>query len=191
MTMKTFTKKFRKPIHKLASNNGLQPNLNYIFFKDGILYVSDVHVLLAQSLELHDFTEEEIALLNGYCIHRKAFEMLTKFDILKVESAGQIIAKKDEVETIFNLKKWSDGSGEVKMPNFEGVINQSYDNLNNIDPIDMIGINPKLLALLSSCIFTNHAVRLRVAGTNKAIIVESTSSEDINQKAVIMPCLID
>lgn len=187
--MKTFTKKFRKPIHKLASNNGLQPNLNYIFFKDDMLYVTDAQALLAQALELHDFTKEEITLLNGYCIHRKAFEMLTKFDILTVVSAGQIIAKKDEVETIFNLKKWDGANADVKMVDFEAVINNAYENLNNLDPVDKIGISPKLLALLSDCMFTDYSVRLRVAGANKPIIVDSLYY-NLEQKAIIMPVMI-
>lgn len=191
--MKKYTKKFKKDLHKLTDLNGWRESLQYVFFKDGYVYATDACVLIKQSLALHDFTEEEIKLLNGYCIHANAFAMLRKFDVLSVTKAGEINASKDGVSIVVKLSEYSTKSGgdKIIMPTFDQVLNKAYEGLKKAPASKYMALNPTLLKLLTSCLFDSKDVVLRYSGKNKAIAVEVASGDDIDQKALIMPVMVD
>lgn len=191
--MSKYTKKFKKDLHKLTDPTDLRDSLQYLFFKDGYVYATNAYVLIKQSLKLHNFSEEEIKLLNGYCIHANAFAMLRRFDVLQVVNAGEINASKDGVSIVVKLSEYSTENtpDKVRMLDCDQTLDNAYEGLKKAPASKYMALNPSLLKLLSSCLFDSSSVVLRYSGKNKAIVVEVNSGDHIDQKAVIMPVTVD
>ena len=176
-----FDKKLRMDL--VCSKDEMRPVFNYIYFKNGVAYATDSHILVANRLdECTDFPSEQIELLHDKYIHKDDYVAILKHDIISVVEDGFL---------------FKDGNREIKYsfakncgvyPNAEELINKAKENIFN--PVEKIGFNSKLLIKLQKAIYNGEKTSLFFKNESSGIIVKSNDKE-FESVGLIMPLLIN
>lgn len=179
---KRIVKNFRSRLDKLCSNDDLRPALNNVYFKNGFAFATNAHLLIKSHLSLHDFTKEEIEILEGKMIHRKSFEKIYLHDVVKAEEDG-FHCFSDGREVIFKY----DDSGS-KYPNADSLILDATTR----KPVEIneIGISLRLLGILKQgFIEPDLPKRFSFGNKNKSILLTNTDEDEKNRLefAIVMP----
>lgn len=157
-------------------------NLEYVCFKDGNAYASNAHVLARVDLiVLANLPLEQLNLLDGYCIHNKAYKLLLKRDSVSVEKEGDSVIIKSAIgrnELSMRLCKIE----EVNAPNFEAVMREEGESVR----IGKIGLNRSFLGDLTSALGISD-IRLDFFSESKKILVRPISETRTGIKGIIMP----
>lgn len=147
--------KITKNLHELASKDKHRENMQHIIIDKGNFVVTDAQALLTQSLRLHDFTDDEISMLEGFCIHKDVFKELVKFDRLEVVDFGTIVGFRKGVKmSTFELKETKDL--ETKYPAYEAVIPDFEERLKSITESYMTSLANTLSDSYSDFNVENH-----------------------------------
>lgn len=173
-------KGFNSKPHLICSTDQLRIAMNHIYFKDGFLMATDGFAAIKQHLSLHDFDDDEIALMNDKFLHRSIFPDLYKAEILRVrDSLGIYAIAKSGTET---FHKWSWVND--RFPDLESILTSDAEETAlatwAIDPVRLNNLYSAMPAVFKS------GVKVTFTGARKKIIVEPNDYSS-NQIAIIMP----
>ena len=173
---------FTKKINTICSNDNLRPSMSHIMFKDGFIVATNANILIRQNLKLYGFSEEQIKLMQEKFLHKNTFKLLLGLEIKEVDADG-IVALKDgsEIKFLFAKADW-------KYPNYEAVLPFNSP----VQMIDEIGFNDKNIQKILSVMFNSTGgFKMCFYGKSKAIKITSTSENESEQMAILMPILIN
>lgn len=180
-------KNFRTPLHSICSNDGLRQAIQHVYFENGFAYSTDAYKIMKSSLSLHNFTDEEVKLMNGKFLHKNAFAELFKYNMVTATETGFRCIKNDVKCDIY----YSDFDG--KYPNCETLL-ENYIKEGSKE-VKQIAINPKYLDSLAKLFVydINVGRKLIFTGENKGIIILELGAtlEKHNQIGILMPCQIN
>lgn len=177
---KVVKKNFKSKLHLIASNDELRPVLQVIYFDNGYAIVTDAHMLVKQSLKLHDFDDFEIEQMNGKYLHAKGFKEVLKYDHVTVEG-GKLICVKDELEVQITLKEMETLG---KYPNYGAVIPAMKDNA----PVKQITLNSKFLAKIANVTVGEYSeVSFAFFDESKAVICKGKNLDWNEETILVMP----
>jgi len=173
---------FKKDISIICSHDEMRDNLQYVLFKDGYLWATNAHVMIKQHLSLHDFTEEEIKIMDGKCIHGSAFKLMKKFDIIEATEKGLLC--KGDYKVLFEY-----GSEDIVFPvGFQKVMDFSESKIQ----IDEIGVNYDYINRIKKVSMSEtKQFKMEFFGKNKNIKVTPNEINEGLEVFLIMPCLIN
>ncbi len=171
---------FTKNLHKLAFQDDNRPGMNYIYFDDDYVWVTDAHLLLKQHISFHKVIDPEN--LNGKAIHFKTFQVIK-------QRYKTVIARENDIKCLDdwgNEAFFSYGSGD----------NSFLKSMKDIIPtgeskeIDEIGMNPKIITQITNEMFQQDekAFKFSFYGKNKTILI--TANEVEKQLGIVMPVMI-
>lgn len=190
--MSKFKKNFKRKLHTLCSKNEAQEGLNYLKFYDGYVVCSNGHVLVKQSLKLHDFTQEEIEIMEQRIIHKDVFAELFRYDTVFVKceegfDTPYFEATKGKVVAKFALKTAKQEG--VSIPNFEAIV--PFENT-ELKPILGYGFNLNFLGLINKLTLNDEAyVKFRFYGQSKACIATGLGLTWQEEIFLIHPVTVD
>ena len=184
--MKKFRKNFFKEakLHKCCGDNDLRPALNYIHFKNGYAYSTDGYIAVKYNvLQISEnFTEEEVKNLDGKRIHKKAYELLLKFDTVSIIETGFLCSNFNQP---FLSTTISFDIVDYKFPDVDIILEQK---LKDLKPLARIGISSSLLIKLSNSLPYRNGFIFFFSNESDAIICKSDMYEELNDCiAILMP----
>lgn len=190
-------KNFKRKLSLVCSKEKNQETLHYLYFRNGFVYCTNAHVLVRHSLKSHDFTEEEIALLDDVCMHREVFDVIYGYESVSVVKEGNqvlFVGTKGKVTAKYGLH--SAEKEEQVEPNFEAVIPQGKLKLCQKS---ILGMNLEYLALLKSVVLSEHPLGPLVemffqgesggAAANRPVVIRSWGFELKDELIILMPCI--
>lgn len=87
--MKKYNAKKLPHLYFGCSNDDYRPAMAQVYFKNGIGYASDAHIMLCADMRETGLDESELKLLEGKLIHKEAYKLLcTKSTFCAVEEDG-------------------------------------------------------------------------------------------------------
>jgi len=179
--MKTKQKfNFNTKIHLACSDHMLRPSLNYVYFINGFMYASDAHILVKQSLKLHDIFESDF--LNGKSINKNTYANILKYQFANATENGIECSMRDNKDVV--LFKYSEN--EMTMPDFESVLNFEYESLSGIK-FSMEFNCIKFKRLISSMYLPKGNIIMTFNGENKAVKITAGGVDENLQVALLMP----
>lgn len=170
--------------------------LQYLHFKNGFVYATNAHILVRQSLKSHDFSDNEIALLDGVCMHKDVFDVIYQYEEIYITKEGEktyVEGTKGRVTAKYALKTCEkEGIAAI---NFEAVLPQGKLRLN---PKVLFGVNVEYLALLKSVVLSEHQegpiVQMFFQGdgsmATRAIVIRSSDFKLEDEMIIIMPVIL-
>lgn len=173
-------KNFKRKVSKICGNDEVRTILQYIYFEDGNLICTNAHILLIQSLKEHNFTDEEIEILNGKFLHKNVFDAIYKHDYVTVNKKG-FKCVTGEVECVYSFSESPIG----KYLEYKSVIPDGV-----YKPLTQVGVNLKLLKLACKVTFsTLKAVNLGFSSEKTGITMLPIDSRLDNgvEKIIVMP----
>jgi hypothetical protein len=175
--MKTKQKfNFNTKIHLACSDHMLRPSLNYVYFINGFMYASDAHILVKQSLKLHDIFESDF--LNGKSINKNTYANILKYQFANATENGIECSMRDNKDVV--LFKYSEN--EMTMPDFESILNFKYESVLSIK-FNYI----KLKRLIDSMYLPEGNIIMTFNSENKAIKITAIGVDENLQVALLMP----
>jgi len=175
--MKTKQKfNFNTKIHLACGDDKLRPSLNYVYFINGFMYVSDAHILVKQSLKLHDIFESDF--LNGKSIHKNTYTNILKYQFAIATENGIECSMRGNADVV--LFKYSEN--EMTIPDFESVLNFEYKSNSSIK-FNCI----KLKRLIDSMYLPEGNIIMTFNGENKAVKITASGVDENLQVALLMP----
>ncbi len=171
---------FKSKVHLACGSDQLRPTMNNVYFSDGYLYATDAHIVIKQSLKLHDFEEEEIKAVDGKYIHVNVMKELVKYDYLSFKE-DHIFVIGGNVKAKFDYNNDEEG----KYPNIAAVI----PNPKDAAAIDGIVVSSKLLNILGNCMIKDitNGLKLTFYGEHRGIVVATPNIPIEDQLGIIMP----
>lgn len=172
-------------IHLAISKDELRPAMQHVFFKDGFLYATDAHVLIKQYMKLHDFTDEEIKILNLKMIHRESLIQIKKYDLFEVQEEGILCVGNYNQRALF---QYADNESVGQYPDCDAVIKDEHGQVSEV------GIKPEFLTKISKCMFGYKidGVILNFGKKNTDAIFITTSAIDRDrQLGLLSPVMIN
>lgn len=173
------TKNFKTKISLVCGSDDLRPAFMHLYFKDGYVYATNAHIALKQGLIDHDFTSDEIEILNGKLLHKAAFNEIYRYDNVTVQNDG-FLCTKGHITALISFTP----ANELKYPDIDSILPSGA-----LVPVDSIGVNSKLLNLLHSVTLsdTKHH-KTQFYGQNKAVLFTPTD-KSISETILIMPVM--
>jgi hypothetical protein len=193
---KTEKRNFKTNLALACGKDDLRKPMQYVSFKDGYVYATDAHLLVKQHLSLHGFDPEEIALMNGRCLHKDAFAELLRYEEVGVRESlptgahFKCKAKSHSIE-IPLLDECPDG----RIPNMDPVIPSEEV----IEAVSQIGINLKLLERASKLLISQNGLcKFQFHGPTKGVLLTSgtekgreVSYDYSTELVLVMPLIIN
>ncbi len=168
---KPIKKNFRKPLDLVCSKDLLRPVMNHIYFDDGKSVCTDAHILLIRDLKLDGFTDEEIQVMNGKLLHKEVFKEIFRYNDVHIID-GKFHCTKGNVKAVFEFSSCTD-----KYPNYQAVINKTFDTVGKIK------LNLNYLSILKK-VAENPSLLFNFSGENKAVL--ATSVDDFNEETILL-----
>lgn len=177
---------FKKDLSIACGTDDLRPIFQYVIFENGYAICSDATIVVKHNLLNYDFTEEEIELLNGKCLHKETFKEISRYDYIEIEE-DKLNCLKHNVKTTFYLKDLQDIG---KYPNIKAVINDKIDS----EKIENIGISLKLINKIQKLSLTEDKGKgfdMKFNGKNKIILIKGIGLTWEEETFGLMPKLLD
>lgn len=175
---KTMKKNFKTKLHLACGTDDLCPVIQFVIFEDGNAVCTDAHMLVKQSLTLHDFTPEEVAIMNGKALHMDKFKEVLRYQFVEAKEEG-LQCEKGAVNVLI---KWSDLDGIY--PRYKEVIPKEGQGC----AVQRIGMSLKLLAKLKDiAINENIGAELYFHGDSRAVIVTTVTGGFTDELIMVMP----
>ena len=176
--MKPKNKNFFKcfPLWKASGlDNPFRCPLHYIKFANGYAYATDAHIRVrARLTDISDFDEQELALLDGKCIHATNFKKIAQSKG-EVTITGDAIEVKEENYSV-NYPLLT----RINFPNCEKAMETS-----DLKPLrKSFGINAELLSVLSEVMNCNNGVKMEWLSNEKLEVTPRGDHKNI--KGIIM-----
>ena len=174
-----------------TAKDDFRPIFEYIFFQDGFAYATTGHVLIKVSINLLFEVnpmdpEDQLSLLNGYCIHAELYKKLTGYGQVWFEQ----VEGRTHINVLFEQQKVSialKNSEEIKPLAFEKVLQFSGSR----EPVEAFGVNPYLLVNLAHALGVDKGVKLTFTKKGEKIFVEPANEEEGYPRiGLIMPIYI-
>lgn len=167
-----------------AQNDELRPAMNSVYFQNGYVYATDAHMLVrAKITDISNFTDEEVALLEGKSIHAKLLKSVYSHNFVEVKADG--FHASDEKQGWEIVYLFNDEKTAPTPPNFEVILSKSEHA-----ELDKIGLKANLLSKLTSAIGCGDNTRLDFTGRSSQIKVSEIGNV-LDIKGIIMPMMID
>jgi DNA polymerase III sliding clamp (beta) subunit (PCNA family) len=170
---------FKLKMHMTCGKDDLRPIMSHVYFDNGNMVSTDAHVLIkAKTSEFTDFDPSELEILNGKFIHANTFK--------KILACKHVVVEEEGVKDLASGDVYKFAKVDGKYPNYEAVLPQGTLE------IDQIGVAPKVIKQIFS-VLTNdlmQTVALKFSGKNKAIKITSTTLNDSDFTAIVMPCAL-
>lgn len=172
-------KGFNSKPHLICCTDNIRTHMNHIWFNNGYLHATDGHAAIKQHLSLHEFSEDEIKMMQDKWMHRSIFPDIYKAEYLKVHEKGIVGVSKTGHETLFTWANVSD-----RFPDLDYILTQEMEET----PLPSWAINPTLLKRVYDAMVMNFdsGVKLTFTGARRKIIVEPVDYSEL-QIAIIMP----
>lgn len=170
-------------VYQACSASAFNLDLQYVFFHNGFAYASDNCILVKVPLEAmtQDIPEEQLALLEGRCIHGSVLKTIYGYEDIYI-SEGLIEVKAGRHNITFDTLT---APGEIKRPDFDKVIMTEDAKV----PVKELGLSSKFLSRIASAMGVKDIVKLSFTTANSKIFISDLS--DINGAVgIIMPTLI-
>lgn len=175
--MSTSKINFVSDLHLACSKEGLRPVMQCVHFVDGYAYASDSNIMVKQSLDLSNVAGKEF--LVDKSIHKDSFKAIRKYQYVSVNEDGFDCIGKDGGNAFFPFAQLDD-----PIPDFNAIMPSGLVTLGEI------GINAKLLSLVSRAMACNGQIKLTFHGISKAVLIEPLQEDVADEIAIIMPCLL-
>lgn len=170
---------------KACGKDDIRETLQYVCFEHGYAYASNGHILARVNINTLTsmLSDEEKALLNGYCIHADAYKVLLRYDYIKIVTDG------DDVSVVCPLYRNSItiklvSKKTLKWPDFEKVLQAEGAS----HPIEKIGIEKTLLNNLTDAIGMKR-IKMDFYSESSKIIVSPINEDYLDIKGLIMPIM--
>ena len=184
-------------LHKACANDDLRTAMHYILFNNGYAYATNAHIAVRANLHnISALSDEEIAKLNGYLIHKDQYEMMLKYSTIEIgDGIITLIKTESKASTVIQLKKLArtiedveNGNGEyIRYPKVDEVINNDL----SIEPLQKFGFNYSHLGrIISAMGLDSKKVGLRFTSHGKQMIVLGVEP-GIDVRGIIMPVLLE
>jgi hypothetical protein len=173
---------FKTRIWKATGTNAIRLEMQCAHVSNGYIYATNAYVLIRQKLDkVHQISEEEIKHLEGKLLHRELLKELERYEYVRFEADG-IYASKVGVICRFEY------SADLKFPNCDAVI----PNGEWTDGVSHIGVNAKLLSLVTECMSQNTiGHKLTFSGTAKGIVITGPEFSREEELGLIMPTRVE
>lgn len=182
--MKIIKKNFKSKLHLACANDDLRPSLNYIYFDKEYLYCTNAYIVIKQKISLHDFSQEEIDLLDGKLIHKNVFKDILRYKFVIATNDGFLVNIDSENKILFKFSEFNDENKFID--NIKNVFNEKQDG-----ELNEIGFNSTYLNTISNAFVGNYkSVVLKFSQENKGILVRLNDSSKEEQMAILMPIMI-
>jgi hypothetical protein len=172
---------FKSDLSKVVSKDELRPALTVVKFQNGFAYATDSHCLVKQSLKWMDFTDEDIALLEGKALDIKAFKFVRKAKVIEVcEKHISVFIDGTKYNVEYSIHS------TLKYPEADAVI-----PLKETVSVEMMSITKtNLINLLSAMSFETNPI-FEFHGAIHAVVVYDRIIGRENQIGIVMPCMIN
>lgn len=167
-------------LHLACANNLIRPVTNCIYFKDGYAIASNGMILIKACLnEICNFSEEEKELLEGKLISAKNFKEIIKHTIIEIEEDG-FHAIYDDWDI-----KYKFATGDMKYPNYNGVISQFKPGF-----AEKVLIDPLNIELIADALNERRGIRFHFPKDDSRGIKITFSDKELSlSEALLMPKL--
>lgn len=175
------SKNFTGQLDLICGDDILRPAMHHISFIDGFAYATNAHLGLRTSLKKHNFTDEEISIMNGKFIHKNAFKEIYKYDHIIVEADG-FHCMKNEVKCVYPFSY-----EEQKFPDLEKAIKDLIDS--PIDCVSDINFDIRYFEKIRKAFFMDGIsfMKMTFYGRRKGCIIASTESDYPKDLILLMP----
>lgn len=190
-----FLKQFQ--LHKACADDDLRPVMNHIFFHNGYAYATNAHIAVKAKLDsITNFPPEQLAMLEGYLLHSKHYEMILKADFAEVE---KVTDKETGTDTV-QFRVWGDNKTSFIVPLIKETEGFRYPNCDKAvfdNPcggvsVPAIGFNYGLLGLLKAAMGIKTRMEMHFSGNGKLIeIVSAEIRLDYDVRGMLMSVMID
>lgn len=180
------------------AESSVDGNTERVYFEHGNAYATDRHILIRVPLNwCTPFDDEQIAALNGFCVHAKILKLIYGFDVVTIEKTLTTEDAYDnlleEAEPIVYIKAVYQGeqvrfrlerSDKEFVQKLEGFL-ASEDGWK---PLNKVGINTALLHKISQAL-NMDSVQMDFTQSGGKIFIKSVMEEDQKSgpSAIIMP----
>lgn len=177
-------------LHCLCAKNEFQPFCNYIHFRDGYAYVTEGHAIVRALIQdISNFTDEEIAILEGKSICSYSFQNLLKESNITIDDKGFHAHDDFGNETIYSIYNQEElKQRDIKVPNFKKLFDDIHQQRRG--KVDSIGTNAILLYRMTNAMGGSNKIRIDFYGEEKAICIYSLDNS-IDMCGILMPVLLD
>lgn len=175
-------KNFKSPIYLACSNDDLRPVIQLVIFEEGYAVCTDAYILVRQKLELHGFTPEEIALMEGKRIHGRTLKEIMRYDTVTVSDQG-FVCTNDYTTALF---PWDTEEG--RHPDYKKVIPHVQDR----QPVVKISFNPAYIETVRKVSIKQRiASILEFNGTSKAALITTADNGLDDELILLMPVMME
>lgn len=181
--MKVQKHNFKTALHLACAKDAAHPAWQQVVFQNGKAVATDAHVVVAQSLSAHGFSEAEIEKLNGWAIQRDVFAQIVKFDRIEI-GYGEIVAHKGVTTATFKMVR----DGEVgKFPNWQAVLPDG----NNTVEIAKTGFSLAIMERIAKITLADDkTVSIRFFGEGRIMLLCGNGVSLEDEVIGLMPCVI-
>lgn len=185
--MKKREKNFRSRIYLACQDDFLRPAFNNVYFKDGFAYATNSHIIIKQHLSIHDFTEEEIKMMDGKMMNKKLMMEIYKWNYISVEK-DCIYCKTNHLVARYYFV----AGDPFSFPNTDAIFKQLKPEA-ECEPITKIGVNLALANLFSRVFIHDRdkQIGMYFNSEKRGIKVVSVNISEDKQVGVLMPLLLD
>jgi len=174
-------------MHLATSNDIYRTNFNFIWFKNGLAYASNAHIIVRQSIsEISNFNDEQIALLEGKRIHASSYKQILKYESVQITDVGIRCWINAESSILFEFSKITSDFTEM----CDKIISEALGNEPKV--CGKFGIQPALLLDLKKAmgIYSFEGVILDIYSANMPIIIRPNKDDRPGTMGMIMPIMI-
>lgn len=184
-------------LHKACANNDFRPAMQYVCFKDGYAYATDAHIAVRARLsDICALSDEDIAKLNGYLIHKSHYELLLKYSTIEIgEGTITLIDPESKARTVIQMTRIAGSSEEMEQSNGKAIYYPNVDAIIDKDrseePLQQVGFNYPLLGrIIAAMGITPNRVGLRFTTSGHQMVVLGVEP-GIDVRGIIMPILLN
>jgi len=147
-------------------------SMQYIMFLNGYAYATDSHILVkARLTDISDFDEQDLALLDGKCIHANNFKKIVKSKGEVSITTDAIVVKEAEYEVTYPLKT----KEEIRFPDCEEVMTRK----GNVTLQMQFGISADYLCTLSDVMNAYNGVSMEWKSNQMLVVTPIGEYRDI------------
>lgn len=184
-------------LHKACANEDYRPAMQYVCFKDGYAYATDAHIAVRARLSnICALSDEDIAKLNGYLIHKSHYELLLKYSTIEIgEGTITLIDPESKARTVIQMTRIAGSSEEMEQSKGKAIYYPNVDAIINSDrseePLQQVGFSYPLLGrIIAAMGITSHRVGLRFTTRGHQMVVLGVEP-GIDVRGIIMPILLN
>lgn len=177
------TKNFKRKLSIACSNDDLRTSLQCVYFDEGYALATDAHIIVKQSLTEHDFTKEEIEILNGKFLHKDAFNKIYQYDQVEVTKEGfECISKNNNIKALIYFTDI-----ESKFPKWKPLFDKG-----GAIKVDEIGLNGNLLKRVNDISLSRiKTYKFQFFGKNKGIKITPNDLTEYDECIILMPVMLN